>query len=146
MNKLIVFIMMIGIVSSVYSNSFPEDLKTSINQILTSARTSYGVKGNSASVILPDGSSWSTGGGIKSEGVPIDTANLFRFASYTKMLTAIVILQFHDEEKLNINDSIGTYLDPMPNVDPDLTIKELLNNTSTLGFSFFPPEKTTPSM
>ena len=136
MNKFLPFLMMIILVNFVYSNSFPDELKTSINQTLSNTRSSYGVKGNAASVILPNGSAWSTGGGIKSAGVPIDTASLFRFASYTKMLTSTVILQLHDEGKLKINDSIGTYLDPMPNVDPDLTIKELLNHTSTLGFFF----------
>jgi len=52
-------------------------------------------------------------------------------ASITKTFTSTAILQLQQKGKLNINDSVQKYLTDFPY--PNITIKQLLNNTSGLA-------------
>ena len=58
---------------------------------------------------------------------------VFNIGSATKKMTAILILQEVEKGNLKLNDSIGTYLNPLKNVDPNLTIEALLRHKSGLG-------------
>lgn len=73
----------------------------------------------------------------------IETANIgnnnfnkhtvFNIGSATKKITAILILQEIEKGTLKLSDSIGTYLNTIPNVNPNLTIETLLRHKSGLG-------------
>ncbi len=56
-----------------------------------------------------------------------------RIASITKPMTAVAILQLHENQKLNISDPIQKYLPALLDADlGKITIKQLLNHTSGL--------------
>ncbi len=55
----------------------------------------------------------------------------FPIASITKTFTSTAILQLQQKRKLNINDFVQKYLTGFPY--PDITIRQLLNNTSGLA-------------
>lgn len=57
---------------------------------------------------------------------------VFNIGSTTKTFTSILILQEVEKGNLKLNDSIGTYLDPIKNVDGKLTIQQLLAHESGL--------------
>jgi len=58
---------------------------------------------------------------------------VFNIGSATKKMTAILILQEVEKGTLKLSDSIGTYLQPIKNVDNKLTIETLLRHRSGLG-------------
>ncbi|EKT4535394.1 serine hydrolase [Flavobacterium psychrophilum] len=61
----------------------------------------------------------------------INDKSQFPIASITKTFTATAILQLQQKGKLNINEPVQKYLTEFPY--PNITIKQLLNNTSGLA-------------
>lgn len=58
---------------------------------------------------------------------------VFNIGSATKKFTAVLLLQEAEKGNLKLSDSIGTYLQPIKNVDGSLTIETLLRHQSGLG-------------
>lgn len=54
----------------------------------------------------------------------------FCIASCTKMYTATLVMLLQEQGKLNVNDSIGKYIEPHEFIDSTIQIKHLLNHTS----------------
>jgi len=90
----------------------------------------YNLKGVSASVIIPGKGTWKGVSGISHAGVPIDTAMVFRLGSITKNFTAATILLLQQDNLLSISDSLHEFLPAYPNINPNITIKQLLQHTS----------------
>lgn len=61
----------------------------------------------------------------------ISDASQFPIASVTKTFTATAVLQLKQKGKLNIDDPVQKYLSDFPY--PEITIRQLLNNTSGLA-------------
>ena len=57
---------------------------------------------------------------------------IFDLGSITKTFTAIAVLRLQVEGKLNLGDSIGRYLDDVPDDKRPITIEQLLRHTSGL--------------
>jgi len=72
------------------------------------------------------------------EGIPADTATLFRIASMSKSFTALAILQLRDAGKLSLDDPAAKYVPEMQSLQylttdaPVITIRHLL--THSAGF------------
>ena len=61
----------------------------------------------------------------------LDDQSQFPIASITKTFTSTAILQLQQKGKLNINEPVQKYLTDFPY--PNITIRQLLNNTSGLA-------------
>jgi D-alanyl-D-alanine carboxypeptidase len=92
--------------------------------------TQPGHHGVSASVVFADGAEWSGVAGQEDAGAAIRPEHLFWLASITKTMTGAVILQLAEESRLSLDDSVSRWLGPRSNVDPRITIRQLLNHTS----------------
>jgi D-alanyl-D-alanine carboxypeptidase len=97
--------------------------------------TASGAKNVSAAVILPDGTIWKAAKGINtaSPAADLKTDDFLAIGSITKTYTSTIILLIRQAGLLNLEDSIGKYLAPMPNIDPKITIRQLLTHTSGVG-------------
>lgn len=63
--------------------------------------------------------------------VPADNTTRYRIASITKLFTSVLILQLHEQGKLDIDGRIKTYLPDYPGEGADhVTLHQLLNHTS----------------
>ncbi|QMT60641.1 serine hydrolase [Legionella sp. PC997] len=62
---------------------------------------------------------------------PITPSNLFDIGSITKSFTALIILQLQTENKLSLDDHLGTWLPQYPNWK-NVTLRQLLNMTSRI--------------
>jgi len=89
-----------------------------------------GHHGVSASVIFADGSQWTGVAGTGEGTALLRSDQLIWVASITKTMTGAVILQLAEESKLSLDDPIARWLKPIPNVNPRITIRQLLNHTS----------------
>jgi D-alanyl-D-alanine carboxypeptidase len=64
-------------------------------------------------------------------GVPADTTARYRVASITKLFTAVLVMQLHQEGRLHVDSAIARYLPGYPGEGADrVTLHQLLNHTS----------------
>lgn len=93
------------------------------------------IKGFSAAMLLPDGSVWKRSSGLAQElpsEVPLSTDHLLGMGSITKLFIATTLLKLMEEGMFSLDDSIGQYLAPFPNVSGSITIRQLLSHRSGL--------------
>lgn len=88
--------------------------------------------GVSASVIFADGSQWSGAAGTAGDE-PLTTEHLMQIGSITKTMTAAIVLQLVDENVVSLDDQVARWLPPIPNINPAITVRRLLNHTSGVG-------------
>jgi D-alanyl-D-alanine carboxypeptidase len=103
-----------------------EELQASLDNAIAT----YGGKGVSLAVILPDGQTWVGTSGISTGSTPISPDMLFSIGSATKTFTSAVILQLADEGVLTLEDSLFEWLPSFHNIDSTITIRQLLNHTN----------------
>ena len=95
--------------------------------------TGSGHRGVSATVIFSDGDEWIATAGVEGSDGTLEASQLIWIASITKTMTGAVILQLAEEGTLDLDDPISAWLTAIPNVDPDITIRQLLNHTKGLA-------------
>lgn len=71
--------------------------------------------------------------GWASETEKMTSDKIFNIGSLTKMFTSVLILQEIETGKLKLNDTIGSFFSRNNNVDPQITIEQLLRHKSGLG-------------
>jgi D-alanyl-D-alanine carboxypeptidase len=89
--------------------------------------------GISAAVYIPGKGVWKGTSGLSHHSVPVDTNMLFAMGNITKTFVAAEVLKMVDAGQLSLDDTIGAYLPPMKNVNPSVTIRQLLGMKSGLG-------------
>ncbi len=95
------------------------------------------IKGMSASVLLPGQGVWKGTAGISHTGVPIQQDMEFWIASNTKLFVSVMMLKLAERNIINLNDPLSTWLPAYPNVNSNITIRQLLNHTSGISDPIF---------
>lgn len=93
------------------------------------------IKGVSVAICIPGSGIWTGSYGESYANMPITSDMYLPIGSNTKTFVAAIILKLQEEGKLNIDDTIGKWLQNIPNVNGQITIKQMLNHTSGL-FSY----------
>lgn len=119
--------------SGVGPDRAPADLTTTLEAAIVDWAASQNHRGVSAAVIFADGDTWVGAAGSEAAGSDLEPAHLMWIASITKTMTGAIILQLAEEQRLGLDDRISRWLDPMTNVDGDVTIRQLLNHTNGLA-------------
>ena len=88
------------------------------------------IKGMSASVYLPGQGTWQGTAGVSYSGHPITPDMEFGIASNTKLFVAAAMLKLAESNKISLNDSLKKWLPTYKNINPNITIRQLLNHTS----------------
>ncbi len=114
--------------------AFDPALAIGLQRALDSVRTTQGVPGISAAVLVPGQGVWQGVSGIssKSPSVNVQPAMLFGIGSNTKAFISTTILSLVDAGMLSLDDSLSKYLPSYPNITASVTIRQLLNMTSGL--------------
>jgi len=115
-----------GSSSTASVNDPKQDYQAALEEILANESG----KGISAAVILPDGTEWRGCAGYSSLGCPITPDMLFDMGSAGKNLFAALMLKLEEENVLSLDDPVGQYIPQMPNVNPDVTLRQCLNHTN----------------
>ncbi|MFA6570347.1 MAG: serine hydrolase domain-containing protein, partial [Bacteroidota bacterium] len=94
----------------------------------------YEFIGVSASVIIKDKGIWTGTSGYANinTGLELKPDMLYCYGSITKTFISAMFLQFVDEGKLSLNDTLGKWIQGYSNIRGDVTIWQLLGNTSGL--------------
>ncbi|MCC6460483.1 MAG: serine hydrolase [Saprospiraceae bacterium] len=109
----------------------PADLKTALDKTLDSMRTKLGNKSLSAAIAFPQ-YTWARATGVNSvsPATQVTVQHAYLIGSVTKPITAACILQLVEEGKLSLDDSLYQYVDTIPNINPNITIRQLLQHRS----------------
>jgi D-alanyl-D-alanine carboxypeptidase len=107
-------------------------------------RLKLGIPGLSATILFPDGSSWTGESGLADVGAaqPVAADTPFAIASMSKTFTAAEIIALVDEGKLRLGDSAARFVPAgLPiKLDSRITIAMLLDHTSGLPDYFLNPK------
>jgi D-alanyl-D-alanine carboxypeptidase len=106
--------------------AYTAKLQTTLDSLCASEH----VKGASAAIIVPGMGTWKGVHGISEVGVPITPGMLFGLGSNTKTYIAALMLKLQEEGALSLNDTIGKWIHNKPNINGQITIRQMLNHTS----------------
>lgn len=93
----------------------------------------YQVKGVSAAAYIPGQGIWYGAAGESHAGVPVDSNMLFAMASITKTFIAAEVLKVVESGQLGLNDSLHEITGPRTNINPNITVRNLLQHRSGIG-------------
>lgn len=86
--------------------------------------------GTSATVLTVDGTTWTAGVREPGSGNPVTGSEHFRIGSVTKTLVATVVLQLVDEDRLELDSPVETYLPGVVRGGEGITVRQVLQHTS----------------
>ena len=112
-----------------------------LTKTLGEQRAKYAIPGISATIIWPDGRSWTATSGFADlyGRVRLTRNTAFAAASVTKTFVAALVLQLAQEGLLSLDAPLVAWL-PDAKVDPRVTIRQLLDHTSGV-YDFFSNSK-----
>lgn len=108
----------------------PQAFANHLQYLLDSACAKNKVKGVSAAVLIPGMGVWKGSYGVSHGTEKITPDTWLPIGSNTKTFTAAILLQLQQEGKLDLDDSIGKWIQNVPNVNGQITIRQMLNHTS----------------
>ncbi len=123
--------------ASATAQTFNANLSAKLQSRLDSMLFSFPfTKGMSVGVYCPGQGIWEGTSGVSYTGQPITTNMEFGIASNSKLFTAVILLKLAERNILKLGDSLSKWLPTYPNINPNITIKQLLNHTSGISDPF----------
>ncbi len=95
------------------------------------------VKGMAASVYLPGQGIWKGSKGLSYNGKLLDADMLFGIASNTKAFVSVIILKLVRSHKITLEDPLKKWIPNFKNINPNITIRQLLNHSSGISDPIF---------
>lgn len=106
------------------------DLAGRLQNTLDSICTKYKVKGASAALLLPNVGLWAGTSGISKPGVPLTSQMALGMGSNTKTYIAALLLKLQEQGLLDLDDTIGKWIQGYPNINTRASIRQCLNHTA----------------
>lgn len=113
---------------------FDPQISDALQKVIEEASSIQKAGSISASLYISDRCHWEGATGVTrpDPGVPVESDMLFGFGSITKTFVAAIVLQLVEENRLRLNEPLGKWLVKYPNIDANITIRQLLNHGSGL--------------
>ncbi len=114
---------------------FDPGLSDILQKALEQAAREQGADNISASLYISDRCHWQGAAGFTRQDpdVRVTPDTLFAFGSITKTMVAAIVLQLAEEKKLGLDDKLGKWITGYRNIDPAVTVRQLLNHSSGLN-------------
>lgn len=120
------------------AQTFNAGLAAMLQDTLNTYFTAFNnIKGMTASVYLPGQGIWQGKMGLSYTGQSITQDMAFGVASNTKLFVAVTMLKLAESNKISLDDPLYKWLPAYTNVDPNITIRQLLNHTSGISDPLF---------
>lgn len=140
MREIIYALFLLFALQSLNAQSFNPLLATMLQDTLnTYVGQISNIKGMEASVYIPGQGIWTGVVGNSYAGQPITADMRMGIASNSKLFVATVMLMLDEENVLSLDDQLNQWLPTYPNINPNITIRQLLNHTSGVSDPFFGP-------
>ncbi|MES2627764.1 MAG: serine hydrolase [Bacteroidota bacterium] len=91
--------------------------------------------GVSVNITMSDDKVWNAVSGYADASTqePFNPEHLLWSGSIAKLFTGGVVLQLAEEGRLSLEDKIGSYFNDIPNVDPNVTLREMIKHRSGIN-------------
>lgn len=110
-------------------------LQTTLDSLTTAF--SGNTKGASVAMYIPNQGAWAGASGMSYQNQPLNTDMIFGLASNSKLFVAVTMLKLAEDGILNLDDSLHEWITDRPNIDHNITIRQLLNHSSGIYDPFF---------
>jgi D-alanyl-D-alanine carboxypeptidase len=107
-----------------------QEMQVELQQVIDTYYQSNNLQGITAAVYLDSFGLFQGVAGFSYEQVPMDTSLLVGIASNTKLFTSILCLKLASGGYFSLEDPVTKWLNPIQYVDPDITIRQLLQHNS----------------
>ena len=116
------------------ARSLTDDTTTAIDQLVYDWLADTDAPGASLVIVDPDGERYATGFGSRNLATndPVTPDTLYGFASVTKSVTALAVLQQVEAGRIDLTDSIAAHTDAAFDGADEIEIRSLLTHTSGL--------------
>lgn len=130
-NKLVIIALVLCQGIRANAQGIAPELDTLLSETLENMVSVVNTKSLSAAIQMSDGYVWTHAKGISSD-IPTDvtTDDVYLIGSVTKTITSACVLQLQEEGLLNIDDSLHQWLDTINYINPNITIRQLMQHTS----------------
>jgi CubicO group peptidase (beta-lactamase class C family) len=135
MKKIYIILFMLVMEQSTLGQSFNPNWADRFQEVLDSVRISDSITGAAAAVFTPGEGIWSGISGNSMPGVPLTQGMRFGIASNTKLFIAVTLLKLQEQNVLSLDDHLCQWIPSFPNVDSNITIRQLLSHQSGI-FNF----------
>lgn len=137
MKKLIVIAVLLNSFWILQAQNFNSNLASKLQAKLDELVTSFSnTKGMSAGVYVPGQGIWTGTSGLSYSGQPMTSDMKLGLASNSKLFTAVVMLILAEKNVISLEDHLYKWLPNFKNIDPNVTIRQLLNHTSGIDDMF----------
>lgn len=111
----------------------PALLVSRFQDTLEDMRVMHHFKGLSAAVSFKGMGTWTSAVGVSDAATPLSPDMLIGIGSNTKTFVSAMMIKLSEAGKLDLGDTIGTWISGYPNINGKITIRQLLNHTSGLN-------------
>ena len=101
-----------------------------LQRTLDSAVRTAPVRGVSAAVIVANGTEWRGTAGLSEPGTAMAPAMRLGIGSISKNILAALLVRLAERGLLSLDDPVSRWVPPIAQVDPAITVRQLLNHTS----------------
>ena len=108
------------------TNTFDQRLQ----KVLDKGVKKYKIRGVSSAIVFNTDRVWVGTSGISHDTVLMQPEMFFSIGSITKNFVAALTLMLAEKGILSLDDKLSKWLPVYPHIDPDITIRQLLNHTS----------------
>ncbi|MFZ9388391.1 MAG: serine hydrolase [Chitinophagaceae bacterium] len=138
MKKTAIFIVLFSLNAEIKAQSFNSAMAAMLQDTLNTYVSQIpNIKGFSASVYIPGQGMWTGTTGFSKNGQPITPDMRMGIASNSKLFVSAVMLKLAEKNIITLNDSLKKWLPAYPNVNPNITIRQLLNHSSGISDPIF---------
>lgn len=141
--KKMMYLMVMGIamLQTVQAQTFNPNLSALLQFKLDSLVNAFAQNGNTKGVSIgiycPEQGYWTGVSGISHPGVNLTPDMKQGLASNSKLFIGVTMLKLDEQGLIDLDNPISTWLAPIPNVNPAITVRQLLNHTSGISDPFF---------
>jgi len=125
-----VWLTIIGLAFTSCSNFESKPLAQKFQKVLDKGIKKYNVRGVSAAIVFNTDSIWIGTSGISHDTISMKSDMLFSIGSVTKNFVAVLTLKLVENGTLSLEDRVSIWLPRYSYIDPNITIRQLLNHTS----------------
>ena len=113
---------------------------SALTQALDSIRAQARLPGVQATIVFPDGFTWTgqSGVGVIATAAPVTAETLFSVGSVSKTFVAALVLRLAQRVVIDLDDPLSLYVPSFPNAAA-ITLRELLSHTSGIHDLFTSP-------
>jgi D-alanyl-D-alanine carboxypeptidase len=104
-------------------------MRAQLRAAVEDMQTRMNIKGVSAAVITQN-EAFPIVAGVSYAGRPTTPEMAFGIGSVTKTLTSNTLMRMQEEGLIDLDDTIGSWIPSHPNIDPSITVRQLLQHRS----------------